>query len=100
MKFFNRSAVVLLPRYCSVDRISTPCATNKPIARCSIAQGHGVGHVCLDFEGMCAAGGGGLDDLQRAIERLVVVARHLGDDEGAVIPADESAADVDGLVHG
>ena len=100
MKFFNRSAVVLLPRYCSVDRISTPCATNKPIARCSIAQGHGVGHVGLDLEGMRTAGGGGLDDLQCTIERLVVVARHLGNDEGPMVSADEAAADVDGLVHG
>ena len=42
---------------------------------------HRVGGIGLQLERVRAGRGGGIDDRQRALERLVVVAGHLGDDE-------------------
>jgi regulator of RNase E activity RraA len=66
-------------------------------------QRHRVGGVGLDLQRMRAGIGRGVDDGQRTLERLVVVARHLGNDEGAVAGADGTVADPEGglaAVHG
>ena len=44
-------------------------------------KGHGVGGVGLEFDGVGTGVGGGINNGDGALERLVVVARHFGDDE-------------------
>ena len=41
----------------------------------------------------------GFDDLERAIERLIVIARHLGDHERRVTAPNEPIAEADGVAH-
>ena len=57
-------------------------------------QRHGVGRVGLQLDGVRPVRGGGVHDGQRALQRLVVVARHLGDQVGAVAGADVTVEDL------
>jgi len=47
-----------------------------------------VGGVGLQLDRVCAGIRSGVDDLQRTLERVVVVPAHLGDDEGWMARAD------------
>ncbi|MNN50309.1 hypothetical protein D3C76_156930 [compost metagenome] len=58
-------------------------------------QRHGFGGVGLQFQGMRPGLGRCLDDLQGHVQRLVMVATHLGDDEGRRIGTDQAVADLE-----
>src|SRR5205807_5828989 len=44
-------------------------------------KGNRIGRIGLQLDGMRACPRSGSDDCQRALQRLIMVARHLGDDE-------------------
>src|SRR5438105_13403291 len=52
-----------------------------------------VGGVRLQLKRMGAGPGGGLHDLQGSLERLIVVPRHLGDDERLYLSSDLAVTD-------
>ena len=62
-------------------------------------ESHCVGGVRLQFQRMSARLRGGIDDCQSTIERLIVIARHFGDDERLKCPADRTTRDVDCVSH-
>jgi hypothetical protein len=57
-------------------------------------EGHGVGRVSLNLESVRARAGGGIHDAQRALQRVVVIARHLGDHERNRFAANDSFSDL------
>jgi hypothetical protein len=59
-------------------------------------QRHGLGRVGLQFDRICASVGGGIDDGQGAVERLVVVARHLRYEIGPMVGTDGPFSDLHG----
>ena len=72
-----------------VQRLATPERARVLDRKFSARQveRHGVGGVGLQLECVRPRVGGGVDNRQRAIERLVMVARHLRDDEGLAVAA-------------
>ncbi|MNN52007.1 hypothetical protein D3C81_1666770 [compost metagenome] len=58
-------------------------------------QGHGVGGVGLQLQRMGTGLGRGLDDLQRHVQGLVMVAAHLGNDERRRIGTDQALANLE-----
>src|SRR5690606_35617410 len=87
-----------------VERSATPQAAwvlDQELASLDV-EGHGVGRVSLELEGVRARRGGGVNDLQRSFQALVVIAAHLSDEEGRVLRANRVIAKLDRSVprHG
>ncbi|GAA6616189.1 hypothetical protein NUACC26_019890 [Scytonema sp. NUACC26] len=62
-------------------------------------QRHRIGCIGLQLERMRARLRRRIDDRQRAVERLIVIAGHLRNDERPVRTADRTALDHDGFTH-
>jgi hypothetical protein len=85
-----------------VERLAGPKAVRIIYVKITLIdlQGHGVGGIGLQLDGVRTAFGGRFDDLQRSRERLVVIAGHLSDDEGGVPGADIAIGDLHSKTFG